>query len=74
METYSLLREIADSWGLLAMMIFFCAAVIMLFRPGAKQLHKDASQIPFRENPPKRKKHKKNTACSKLEQPLEGEA
>jgi cytochrome c oxidase cbb3-type subunit 4 len=48
MDTYSLFREIADSWGLLGMMIFFSCAILMLFRPSAKQQHKDASQIPFR--------------------------
>lgn len=50
MDTYSILREIADSWGLLAMMLFFIIAVLILFRPGAKQMHKDASQIPFHDD------------------------
>lgn len=49
MDTYSLLREIADSWGLLGMMVFFIAAIVMLFRPGAKKMHQDAAQIPFKE-------------------------
>jgi len=50
METYSLMREIADSWGLLGMVAFFLIAIFMLFRPGAKQMHEDASQIPFRDD------------------------
>ncbi|MBL4751479.1 MAG: cbb3-type cytochrome c oxidase subunit 3 [Amylibacter sp.] len=47
MDTYSLMREIADSWGLLAMVTFFLIVILMLFRPGANKMHKDASQIPF---------------------------
>jgi cytochrome c oxidase cbb3-type subunit 4 len=50
MDTYSVFREIADSWGLIGMMIFFCAAVLMLFRPSAKKMHQDASLIPFRDD------------------------
>ncbi|MCP5073352.1 MAG: cbb3-type cytochrome c oxidase subunit 3 [Rhodobacteraceae bacterium] len=49
MELYSLLRGIADSWGLLAMFLFFCGVVLMLFRPGAAALHKDAANIPLRD-------------------------
>ncbi len=70
MDTYSVMREIADSWGLLAMMIFFIGAVLMLFRPGAKQQHEDASMIPFREDKPGKIKHIKSNP--KSEQPLEG--
>jgi cytochrome c oxidase cbb3-type subunit 4 len=50
METYSIMREFADSWGLLSMMAFFIIAIVMLFRPGAKSQHEDASQIPFRND------------------------
>ena len=35
METYSILRQFADSWGLLAMMIFFVGVVLYTFRPGS---------------------------------------
>ncbi len=35
METYSLLREIADSWVLLALFVFFVGMVVwVMFRPG----------------------------------------
>lgn len=50
MDTYSLMREFADSWGLLSMVLFFIVAVAFLFRPGARKLHDDASQIPFRND------------------------
>tara|TARA_R110002124_G_scaffold283671_1_gene459942 strand:- start:2410 stop:2646 length:237 start_codon:yes stop_codon:yes gene_type:complete len=48
METYSLLREIADSWVLLAMFGFFVAAGIWAFLPSQSKARQDASLIPFR--------------------------
>ncbi len=48
MDTYSLLREIADSWVLLAMFVFFVGTIIWAFRPGSRKVHEDTSQIPFR--------------------------
>ena len=48
MDTYSLFREIADSWVLLAMFVFFAGAVIWAFRPGSRRLHEDTADIPFR--------------------------
>lgn len=48
METYSLLRQIADSWMLLALFVFFVAVVIWVFRPGSSRIYKNPSNIPFR--------------------------
>ena len=48
MDTYSILREIADSWVLLALVIFFVGAVVWAFRPGSRAIHRDTSNIPFR--------------------------
>lgn len=48
MDTYSLLREIADSWVLLAMFAFFIGVAIWAFWPGLSRDRDDASQIPFR--------------------------
>ena len=48
MDFYSLLREFADSWVLLAMTGFFLAVVIWVFRPGSWTIHKDVADIPFR--------------------------
>jgi cytochrome c oxidase cbb3-type subunit 4 len=48
MDTYSILREIADSWVLLALVIFFLGAVVWAFRPGSRAVHRDTSNIPFR--------------------------
>jgi cytochrome c oxidase cbb3-type subunit 4 len=50
METYSMMRAFADSWALLAMVIFFLAVVArVLFLPGAKRQAKDAASIPFKD-------------------------
>lgn len=48
MDTYSLLREIADSWVLLALFSVFVAVVLWVLRPGSRKVHEDISQIPFR--------------------------
>ncbi|MDQ2094163.1 cbb3-type cytochrome c oxidase subunit 3 [Rhodalgimonas zhirmunskyi] len=49
METYSLLREFADSWMLLALFTFFVVVVLwVLFRPGSKKTYEDVANIPFR--------------------------
>ena len=48
MDTYSLLREIADSWVLLALVIFFLGTVVWAFRPGSREVHEDTANIPFR--------------------------
>ena len=48
MDTYSLLREFADSWVLLALFGFFIAVCLFAFRPGSRQIHRDSANIPFR--------------------------
>ncbi|MDZ7708982.1 MAG: cbb3-type cytochrome c oxidase subunit 3 [Roseovarius sp.] len=48
METYSLLRQFADSWMLLALFAFFIGVVIWVFRPGASKTYEDPANIPFR--------------------------
>ncbi len=52
MDTYTLLREIADSWVLLAMFVFFLACVFWAFRPGSKALHDDAARSILRDKSP----------------------
>ena len=37
METYTAMRHFADSWGLLAMTLFFLAVVLFTLRPGARK-------------------------------------
>lgn len=49
METYSILREIADSWVLLAMFCFFVSVILWAFRPGSTAIYKSVSEIPLRK-------------------------
>lgn len=48
MNTYSLLREMADSWGLLVLFAFFVGMVVWVFRPGSRDTYSDAANIPLR--------------------------
>ncbi len=52
MDTYSILRQIADSRGLLAMVLIFVGIVIYAFRRGSKKVQDDSAQIPFRNDRP----------------------
>lgn len=67
MDTYSLLREIADSWVLLAMFILFIGVAIFAFLPSQKKAREDASMIPFRsEDAPKSCKGNCDDCASKF--------
>jgi len=48
METYTFLRELADSWVLVAMFAFLIGAYVWAFLPSQKHAREDASMIPFR--------------------------
>jgi cytochrome c oxidase cbb3-type subunit 4 len=48
METYTFLRQLADSWALLAMFLFFGFIVFWALRPGSRETHEDAANIPLR--------------------------
>ena len=50
MDLYSLMREFADSWALLALVMLFCGIVFWAFRPGSRPLHDDAANVPFRND------------------------
>ncbi len=43
------LRHMADSWGLLLLVLLFAGALWRTFRPGAAQAQDEARLIPFRE-------------------------
>lgn len=45
---YHFLREFADSWMLLAMVLFFAGAVFWAFRPGARAQQRDTADVIFR--------------------------
>ncbi len=48
MDTYSFLRQLADSWVLLAMTVFYVGTILWAFRPGSRKTHDDIADIPFR--------------------------
>lgn len=48
MDTYSIMREFADSWGLVMIFGVFIFAVFWALRPGSSTLHNDAALVPFR--------------------------
>ena len=48
METYSILRQFADSWMMLFLLLFFLGVVVWAFRPGSRAKHRDIANIPFR--------------------------
>ncbi|MBT0957745.1 cbb3-type cytochrome c oxidase subunit 3 [Alphaproteobacteria bacterium KMM 3653] len=50
MDTYSFLRQLADSWVLLLMTVFFIGAILWAFRPGSRDLHDDIANIPLRND------------------------
>ncbi len=49
METYTAMRHFADSWGLLAMVLFFVGVVLFAFRPGSRKHADAAAQIPLKD-------------------------
>ncbi len=48
METYTFLRQMADSWALLALFLIFAGVIVFAFRPAARPLHRAASEAIFR--------------------------
>lgn len=50
MDTYSLLRQFADSWMLLALFGFFLVVVLRVFLPSTDEAHRDSKEIPFRHD------------------------
>ena len=48
MQTYSFLRELADSWFLIGMFGFFIAACVYAWRPGAKPMYEETANALFR--------------------------
>ena len=50
METYTALRQFADSWALAAMTAFFVGVVIFAFRPGSRGRADNAARIPLKDD------------------------
>lgn len=49
---YSLLRNLADSWGLVYLFLIFVGVIFFTFRPGSKKQAEDNANIPLREDKP----------------------
>ena len=49
-STYEALRHLADSWGLLAMVIAFVIFVAWPFRPGARDRNDEAANAIFKDD------------------------
>ena len=47
---YSLLRQFADSWGLLYMVLLFVGVIFSTFRPGSKEKADEIARIPLEED------------------------
>ena len=47
---YETMRQMADSWGLLYLVISFVAIIAFTFRPGSKKTAEQIAQIPLKED------------------------
>jgi len=50
MELYTLLRQFADSWALLALFIIFIGIGFWAWRPGSRPTHDEAARSIFRDD------------------------
>ncbi len=48
MDSYTFLRQLADSWILLVLTLVFVGVVLFVWRPGARRLQRDAAESIFR--------------------------
>ncbi|MBV0890992.1 cbb3-type cytochrome c oxidase subunit 3 [Paracoccus sp. Z118] len=48
MDRYSFLRQLADSWVLLTLVLVFLGVIVFVFRPGSRRAHRDAAESIFR--------------------------
>ncbi|MFO1142694.1 MAG: cbb3-type cytochrome c oxidase subunit 3 [Amaricoccus sp.] len=54
METYGILRTLADSWGLVLIVVAFLAVLAWVFRPGGRKSQDAAARSIFKnEDSPK---------------------
>ena len=49
---YEVLRHAADTWGMLLLGLMFLIALWFALRPSAIERHRQASEIPFRDESP----------------------
>ena len=49
-ETYRMLAEFAQTWGLLYFVTVFVLVVAFVFWPSRKRIYDDAARVPLRED------------------------
>ncbi|MBO9518750.1 MAG: cbb3-type cytochrome c oxidase subunit 3 [Porphyrobacter sp.] len=49
-STYDMLRHMADSWGLLVMLLVFVTLALWPFRPGARRRNDEAANLIFKDD------------------------
>ncbi|WP_417519440.1 cbb3-type cytochrome oxidase subunit 3 [Minwuia sp.] len=47
---HEIMRHLADTWGLVLLVLMFVGAVGFLFRPGARKYYRDCSRIPLADD------------------------
>ena len=47
---YETLRHLADTWGLLVLVLLFVGIVAYVLRPGARKQYDEDAQIPLNED------------------------
>jgi cytochrome c oxidase cbb3-type subunit 4 len=50
MELYTILRHFADSWALLALVLFFVGVIVWVNRPGGRRGYQAAATSIFRND------------------------
>lgn len=50
METYTFLRQLADSWMLLGLFVVFLGVFVWVWRPGSRKAHDEAANAIFRND------------------------
>ncbi|GGN42966.1 MAG: CcoQ/FixQ family Cbb3-type cytochrome c oxidase assembly chaperone [Novosphingobium sp.] len=48
-STYDMLRHLADSYGLLVMLLIFVVLIAWPFRPGARERNSEAANLIFKD-------------------------
>lgn len=76
METYTFLRQMADSWALLLLFLYFLGVFFWAWRPGSRPLHDDAAEVPFRhdEDAPDAPGRRRRGAASGTERAARGQS
>jgi cytochrome c oxidase cbb3-type subunit 4 len=50
MDMYSLMRQFADSWALVVLVLVFVGIIGWAWRPNSRKIHDETAAIPFRHD------------------------